>query len=219
MAHIGLLRRLTMERWFYTWAYWRRRAPWDTGVTPPELVRVVEGAGPEHMSPGRALDLGCGTGTNTLYLARHGWEATGVDFVASAVARARAKAARAGKVDGSARFVRGDVTQLDRLDVTGPYQLILDLGCFHSVTPAGRTSYATGVTRLTNPGAQLWLYALEPTTLGTRAIGLTRDEIAAAFAPAWSLERVERGTNPNGRASAWYWLRRVAHVAEDPRGW
>ena len=50
------MRRLLFSIW-----YWLRRPPWDTGVTPPELVRFVSA----H-SPGRALDLGCGTGTNVV---------------------------------------------------------------------------------------------------------------------------------------------------------
>src|SRR5881296_1344749 len=50
-----------------------RRPPWDTGITPPEVERFVA----SH-APGRAIDLGCGTGTNAVYLARHGWSAVGV---------------------------------------------------------------------------------------------------------------------------------------------
>src|SRR5260370_14518015 len=82
----------------------------DTGVSPPELVSVVEGPG--KLEPGKALDLGCGTGTNSIYLARHGWETTGVDFVPRAIAQARRKAAAAG---ASPRFLVGDVTRLTDL--------------------------------------------------------------------------------------------------------
>ena len=79
-------------------------APWDTQVTPPEVVELVEGAG---VPPGRALDLGCGSGTNCIYLACHGWEAVGVDFSAVAIRRARRKARR-DRVD--CKFYRADVT-------------------------------------------------------------------------------------------------------------
>src|SRR4030088_2327032 len=58
--------------WFGLWYWLPRRPPWDTGVTPPELERFM-GSHP----PGRALDLGCGTGTNVVYLTRHGWTAGG----------------------------------------------------------------------------------------------------------------------------------------------
>jgi len=69
--------------------YLNGRPPWDTGVTPPELVALVE----EHDGPpGRVLELGCGTGTNAVYLARHGWDVTAVDLIDRAVEQAREKA-------------------------------------------------------------------------------------------------------------------------------
>src|SRR5438034_11225343 len=67
--------------------------PWDSGITPPEIVSLVEGG---RIPPGRALDMGCGTGTNVIYLSRHGFEATGVDISGRAIARARRKLSTAG---------------------------------------------------------------------------------------------------------------------------
>jgi 2-polyprenyl-3-methyl-5-hydroxy-6-metoxy-1,4-benzoquinol methylase len=74
-------------------AYQSGDLPWDTNISPPELVEVVEGL--RALPAGRALDLGCGTGTNSLYLARHGWKVTGIDFVAAAIERAREKQSHA----------------------------------------------------------------------------------------------------------------------------
>src|ERR1700737_4097994 len=97
--------------------------PWDTGVSPPELVKWVEG--PEALAPRRALDIGCGTGTNVRYLIQHGWEVTGVDFIARPINEARRKAP-------GATLMVGDVTKLAELGVSGPFELMLDLGCFHA---------------------------------------------------------------------------------------
>jgi len=104
------------------WRHWMRfnllyllsRTPWDTGTTPPEVAALVEEGG---LSPGRALDLGCGTGTNCIYLACHGWETVGVDFSAIAIRRARRKARRAGV---NCRFHRADVTMEAIRRGTGP---------------------------------------------------------------------------------------------------
>jgi SAM-dependent methyltransferase len=189
--------------------YWTRRARWDTGISPPELVRTVEGNGPERMPAGRALDLGCGTGTNILYLAQHGWQVTGIDFAAPAVARARRKLAREGRSASGIHVLRGDVTHLERLRLPRAFTLLFDLGCFHGIDPAGRARYAAGITQLSAPGATLLLYAFAPSALAGGAIGITGDALAATFAPAWTVERVETGQGPNGRASAWYWLRRA----------
>ncbi|MGB9307685.1 MAG: class I SAM-dependent methyltransferase, partial [Mycobacterium sp.] len=60
---------------------WRRDTP------PTELVALVEGLA--ALPAGRALDLGCGTGTDTIYLATHGWDVTGVDMVPKALDIAR----------------------------------------------------------------------------------------------------------------------------------
>ena len=209
-------RQRTFRRWFFTLSYWLGRAPWDTGISPPELVRTVEGAGPEWLAPGRALDLGCGTGTNSLYLARHGWEVTGIDFAAPAIVSARRKRAQAGALTGTTRFLRGDVTHLERLALSGSYSLIFDLGCFHGLAPEGRPDYAAGVARVSAPGTLLLMYAFAPAASPEQAggaPGITAEDLAAVFAPAWHVEHIETGHERRGRSSAWYWLRRVAPTA------
>jgi SAM-dependent methyltransferase len=208
-----MLRRLfemIFHRLFFTWMYLRGRTPWDTGVSPPELVLAVEGAG--AMPSGRALDVGCGTGTNSLYLARHGWQVTGVDFATPAIARARQKARAAGKLPGSVRFIRGDATRLDRLPIGEPCSLILDMGCFHGIDVERRADYAAGVARYAAPGALFLLYGFEPRMLGMRHVGFTQDDIERLFGDSFRLEKVERGVARDGAASAWYWLRRVERV-------
>ncbi len=191
--------------------YRRGRTPWDSGIAPPELVATVTGEGALAGTPGRALDLGCGTGTNALYLARLGWDVVGVDFVAQAIARARAKAAAAGSLAGSARFVRGDVTNLAALDLgpqaPGSFTLLFDLGCLHGLAPASRPRYASGIARLAAPGATYLLYAFAPRLMHGRPIGMTADEVRALFAPHFAVTRVVEGMD-GGLPSAWYWLRR-----------
>jgi len=81
------------------------------GVPDGWAAEHVEG---EHrLPPGRALDFGCGGGRNSLYLARHGWDVTGIDMLGAAVEKARSKAV--GDVT-KARFLQGDVTKLAELD-------------------------------------------------------------------------------------------------------
>jgi methylase of polypeptide subunit release factors len=60
MQLMTLTRRLRLDRLFFSLMYRTGRPPWDTGIAPPELVEAVEG--PHALPPGRALDLGCGTG-------------------------------------------------------------------------------------------------------------------------------------------------------------
>lgn len=203
---LPLLRRLGMNRMFFTLMYWRGRPPWDSGVTPPEIVATVEG--PDALPPGRALDLGCGTGTSSLYLAKHGWQVTGIDFTEPAIERARTKARQEGIGPDRARFLQGDVTRLGALPLGEPHTLIYDVGCLHGVPVAERSRYAEGVARAAAPGARYMLYAFERRS-GPGPAGLTEADVRALFAPGFTLERVERGSDRNASSSAWYWLRRV----------
>jgi SAM-dependent methyltransferase len=190
---------------FFRAAYLLGFKPWDSGVSPPELVSVVEGPG--SLAPGKALDLGCGTGTNCIYLAQHGWEATGVDFVPRAIAQAQRKAAAAG---ASARFVVGDVTRLTEGGLGTAYGLLLDLGCFHSVPEARRDAYVRGATEVAKPDATMLLFCSvrqgDPRRLGPR--GVARGEVAQRFASGWEIVAEDAGRPMFGSDTAWYRLRR-----------
>ena len=74
---------MALDRILYRLTYRLGKPRWDTGAPQPELEQLAQGR-----APGRALDLGCGTGTDVVYLAGHGWEATGIDFAPEAVAAA-----------------------------------------------------------------------------------------------------------------------------------
>ncbi|MEW2352574.1 methyltransferase domain-containing protein [Spirillospora sp. NPDC029432] len=189
--------------------YGAGRPPWDSGVTPPELVALVEGPGAPP--PGRALELGCGTGTNATYLARHGWEVTAVDLVENAVRQARAKAAAAGV---PVRLLHGDATRLDDLDAPGPYDLFFDLSCFCGIPPHRRDAYAAGLTRRAAPGARLLMFGYGPEAFDDPISGVTAGELRARFA-GWELADTTPGTNPV--PTFWFTLRRdAAHRPHSP---
>ena len=175
--------------------------PWDRGVSPPELVAAVEG--PEALEAGRALDLGCGTGTNAIYLARRGWEVTAVDAVGRPLRTARRKADAAGV---SPWFVHGDVTRLPDLGIGGGYRLLFDLGCFHSIPVARRDAYAAGATAAAAPGATFLLYGFAPGAM-PGATGVTADELRSRFT-GWELRDATRGTERY--ETWWYRLERAA---------
>lgn len=146
------------------------------------LVQHVEG---EHrLPPGRALDLGCGVGRNTLYLARRGWDAVGIDMLGRAVEKAREKArAEAVGRDAKARFLQGDVTRLGELNLGDGYTLIVDSGCFYGLSATQRDAYAAGVTRVAAPGALLLMAGF--TTIPGTGIGISEDDLRRF--PEWEL--------------------------------
>lgn len=187
-----------MRRVGFELRYWLGRTPWDTGVSPPELLAFID-ANP----PGRALDLGCGTGTNVVTLAQHGWVVTGVDFSARAIGAARTRARAAGL---TADLRRGDVSDLE--DIDGPFDLILDIGCFHRLDLAAQARYAGNLDRLLGRRGVYLLYAFvsEPTTpSGFPSV----DQTAARFAPQLVLQGVGLGCDRR-HAAAWFTFLRPA---------
>jgi SAM-dependent methyltransferase len=87
--------------------------PWDGHPLSTKLRELVEGT--DTLLPGSALDVGCGTGDASIYLAQHGWQVTGVDFTPKALDKARAKARAAGV---TVNFVHADVTHLRQAGIS-----------------------------------------------------------------------------------------------------
>src|SRR6266852_6114291 len=137
---------MAARRLFFQLAYLVGFKPWDSGVSPPELVELVEG--PDALPPGRAIDLGCGTGTNCGYMLAHGWDVTGVDYVPRAIRAAKRKAP-------GAKVLTGDVTRLADVGVDGPFDLLLDIGCFHSIAEERRDAYVSEAARIARTGGTL----------------------------------------------------------------
>ena len=137
-----------LRRLFYTFSY-LGSPPWDTGISPPELLDFLA----SH-SPGRALDLGCGTGTNLVTLAEHGWQVCGIDFSSHAVRAARK---RLNQIGSNGQVFRGDVSQ--QLPFDGQFDLILDIGCYHDLSRADRSGYCQNLNRCLAPEGSYLIYA------------------------------------------------------------
>jgi SAM-dependent methyltransferase len=179
------------RRWYrfvYRAAYRLGLTIWERSAPPSDLVELVEAS-----PPGRALDLGCGTGTDSVYLAEHGWEVTGVDMVPKALTIARRRAAAAGV---SPRFVAGDVTRLADLGVGGGHTLILDFGCFHTLPEDRRGPYVESVSTAAAPGATLLLYGFgRPPRLAPMRAGVTADDVRDRFSGGgWELVSAEQAS-------------------------
>jgi SAM-dependent methyltransferase len=184
-----------IRRWleFNRWYLQGWQPPWDTGVSPPELYAFIEGR-----TPGRALDLGCGTGTNAITLAQHGWQVVGVDFAIRAIGLARRKA-RA--VRARADFRVGDVTRLGNL--YGPFDLILDIGCFHGLATDERSAYAHNVKRWLDRDGVFLLYVIFKDGAQPRRSGVAESDLSC-FAPELvQVARVDGRDAACGRPSAW----------------
>ncbi|NEA40774.1 class I SAM-dependent methyltransferase [Streptomyces sp. SID11385] len=155
LALLDTLFPATADRWSEDGSAWWDAFYGDTGRPVP-----FRDAGPdEHLAaylaagrlgaPGRALDLGCGTGRNAAELAARGWEVDAVDLSATVLATARTR------VPASVRLHHGDAFTLPAL--TGPYDLVHDSGCFHHLPPHRRPSHLALLARVLGPGGHLTL--------------------------------------------------------------
>ncbi len=198
VRHCGARRyhgRMTTPKSFPDWETLYRQQP---GETLPwyyaDLDPDLEAALREHgLAGGRLLDLGTGPGTQAIALAARGFEVTGSDLSATAVAKATTLA-RAREVDVT--FVEDDVLA-SRL--TGRFDAVFDRGCFHVIDPARRGAYVDAVAGWVAPGGLLLLKtfsALQPGDVGPHRFAPA--EIRATFASRFELlsatETVYQGT-------------------------
>jgi len=181
------------------------RPGWDTGRVAPELKKAVE---EDRAGRGRAVVLGCGLGTNAIYLAGKGFDVTGVDVAPAALTRAGQKAREAG-VD--VRWIVADVLALPELE---PFDLIFDRGCYHHVRQYNAAGYVQCVRRLSHPGTLLLILAASaneerrggPPKIKEEEI---RNDFSALFDFEWLREIRFDSKSPGAKSSlAWSVLMR-----------
>lgn len=124
------------------------RDVWSKKYAPKELIDLVARL---KISPGRALDIGCGDGSLSIYLAGIGFNVTGVDFSGIALERARENARRAGV---KCNFIHMNALRIGEIE--NKFDFILEWGLLHSVMPFQREQYLEGISRiLSNRGYYL----------------------------------------------------------------
>lgn len=191
-------------RIFYDTWYRFGTPPW-AGAPRSELVGLVTDG---TLQPGRAIDLGCGEGDNAIFLARHGFTVTGIDYAPSAIAKARRKAREAGV---SVDFRVDDLTNLR--GVRGGFDLLVDYGTLDDLGARARDAYVREVIPLARPGARFLLWCFEweldrrerllTSVLPFGGLAMAPGETERRFGRAFEIERLA------GEQSARGW----------PRGW
>jgi len=187
----NILRRLTFSLWYYF------NPPWDSGISPPELLDFIE-----NHPLGNAIDIGCGTGTNVITLAKAGWQVTGVDFVPRAIRMAKRKARKA-RIEAELH-VR-DASKLT--GISGPFDLALDMGCFHSLGDK-RAGYLSELERILAPGGHWLMYGFFNPTADQTHNGLAEadlESIPASIKLVWRQDGFDKGERP----SAWFLFRKT----------
>jgi SAM-dependent methyltransferase len=141
--------KMTVTKAEWNARYQERNTPWDSGRPSRELLRVLDEG---WVAPCRAVELGCGTGTNAVFLATRGFEVTAIDLSPLALERARERAAAAGV---EALFVEADVCRFDA--ELEPFDFVFDRGCYHGVRRVDLQGFLNTLSRLTHPGSKYLL--------------------------------------------------------------
>jgi ubiquinone/menaquinone biosynthesis C-methylase UbiE len=146
--------------------------------------------------------LGCGTGTNVITLAQHGWQVTGIDFAPRAIQIARRKLDAAGV---HANLSVGDVTDLK--GISGPFDLALDLGCFQGIP--SRSAYLSELSRVLARGGYWLMYGFFKPESAPSGPGLTAADLDRIGLFGFHQLSRQDGIDKRGRPSAWFLFQRV----------
>ena len=184
----NLFRRLLFHYWYFG------QPKWDTGVSPPELLDFIQKHG-----PGRAIDIGCGTGTNVITLARAGWQVTGVDFAPRAIQLAKRKVKDAGV---PAELIVNDATKL--IGISGPYDFALDIGCFHGIPKDGQTKYLKQLERILVTDGFWLMYGFFKPDMQHAGPGLVEADMNLISSQLTLVTRRDGFDDKRERPSAWF---------------
>lgn len=193
----------------YDWAKTWQDLPWAHSEPTLFLAEICQ-----RQRPGRALDIGCGAGTDSVFLAGQGFEVTALDFMPKALAYTAARAREAGV---TLRTVEADITEWQP---DGPYDLVLDHGLLHNMDPIRHAAYRERLLGALGPQGDFILLHWHPRfpgqangRMGPRRVA--REDIQAFFAPELQeryFAREEFEDLPDmvggGMVQAYYWFRR-----------
>jgi len=160
--------------------------PWDIGGPQPEIARLAA----RGEIQGDVLDVGCGTGENSIYLSRLGRKVVGIDSSPTAIKRAKAKAERLG-VDVT--FLVEDALELQRLNRV--FDSIIDSGLFHGLSDDERFSFTKSLLSVLARGGRYFMICFsdkEPKDWGGPR-RITKAEIRETFQLVWKIDYINEG--------------------------
>ena len=167
---------------------------WSDVRIPKELRELITINKPQN-----SLELGCGLGLFSSFMAEQGIKATGVDFSSVAIEKAKK---RVDDVEYKPTFIVGDVTNLKML--SEQFDVSFDVGCFHCLNEEGQKKYVEEVYRLLKPRAIHLIWALDNSPSN---IKLNPNYISNVFGNLFQLTKSKfSGRRIIFVASHWYWL-------------
>ena len=128
-----------------------KELPWETVEPDEELVRLLS---EKKIKKCKVLDIGCGAGTNSIFLAKNSFDVTGVDISLHAINIAKQRAKEAGV---KIKFLVENAFNLKF--ATGSFDFIFDRGCFHHIPIEFREKYVEQNHSLLTENGKYYLHA------------------------------------------------------------
>ena len=123
------------------------KIPWNYETPPDSLIELVNR---EKIKPCKTIDLGCGIGNYTIYIATKGFNVTGIDISPSAISIAKKKAKEKGV---ECNFLVADiVSNIEDFKIN--FDFAYDWELLHHIFPDKRQKYVENVYKILNPKAK-----------------------------------------------------------------
>ena len=186
-----------------------RHPPWNSGMAAPDLREAVEKG---DIKPCRVAVLGCGSGANSIYLAKNGFDVTAIDVAPTALSTAQADAEKAGV---KVRWLLADVLALPELE---PFDLIFDRGCYHNVRYVDAKGFVASLDRLSRPGTKFFVLSCDRDRApGVRETTM-RDDLSELFDFEWIRKsHIITGKEAKSRHASWSVMLRRKGEKKDSR--
>jgi len=185
-----------MNKEIFEQIYEKPRAPW-TRIEPPQvLVELIKS---KKISPCKTIDIGCGEGFYSIYLASKKFDVTGIDISKRAIQYAKGNAASRGV---NVCFVAMDIANLEQLNKK--FDFVLEWGLMHHIMPSQRRKYVEDIADLLNKGGKylsacfneqspefggLGKYRKSPS--GTRLYFSSQNELRELFEPRFHINEAK----------------------------
>lgn len=172
-----------------------RTPPWDSGIVAADLRKAVENG---DIQPCRTAVLGCGSGTNSIYLAEKGFDVTAIDVAPTALSIARRKADEA---DVEVNWMLADVLKLPELE---PFDFIFDRGCYHNVRYVDATGFVNSLAGLSHEGTRCLILSLNRDSPPGVRESTMREDLGPRYEFEWLREsEIHTGAEGVRRSASW----------------
>ncbi len=163
--------------WDVAYHHGDHRDYWEPLAPPVELVTLLAAG---VIRPGQAvLDVGCGSGVESVFLARNGCRVVGVDASMPALGLARSQALAS---EVAVDWCRSDVRKLPVASAV--VDVVIDRGCLHVIARRARPIYAGEVTRVLRPGGVVLLRGAMRDDDDAGVVGMDEAELDRLFPPS-----------------------------------